>query len=239
MACRYLQQFGKTREDQVRSYYLWAQTVPIPFWRYLNLLPFTRFSEFVSDMVPPLAIANLIRYLDLYHYFRNATVLDLFAGICGWLMSFAYLTSHYLPHKWIAVDIDSHRLQICRLVAKDIGIDVETVKYDLSRPYIRSVDVIVGSPPCHEFTSATVSRPRYIDNGLTLVKSYIESAVTINPYLAIMEEAVTTSYSSKLVIDLLTKYGFNYNFFDLRYFGAIQNKRRRLIAWRQTNRQLQ
>ena len=32
-ACRYLQQFGQTREEQVKNYYLWAQTVPKPLWR--------------------------------------------------------------------------------------------------------------------------------------------------------------------------------------------------------------
>jgi hypothetical protein len=235
-ACRYLQQFGRTKEEQVRSFYLWAQTVPLPFWRYFNLLPLTRFGEAVSDMVPPLAMSNIIRHLDLYHYFKGATVLDLFSGVCGWLMSFIYFPPHYLPYKWIAVDIDSHRLQICRLVAKDIGVDIETIKYDLSRPYVRSVDIVVGSPPCHEFSSANISRPRYVERGLTLVKSYLESVNMINPRLAIMEEATTTSSSAKLVVNLLVKYGFSYSFFNLRNYGAIQNNRYRLIAWKHRNK---
>ncbi len=61
-ACEYLSRFGKTREEQTRNYYLWAQTVPRPLWRYFSHLPLTQFSEIVADMVPPLAIANLLAH---------------------------------------------------------------------------------------------------------------------------------------------------------------------------------
>jgi len=232
-ACEYLKQFGRTREEQTRHYYLWAQTVPKPFWRYFSLLTLTDFDEIVADMVPPLAIANLLRHLDVYHYFKDAVVLDLFSGVCGWLMAFAFLPGHYLPRRWIAVDIDSKRLQICRLISHDLGVDVQTVKRDLSKPYApNSVDVVVGSPPCHEFSVATVSRVRRVEDGLALVKSYLESVSAIKPHLAIMEEATTTSESPKLLAGLLSRYGFRHSFFELRDFGAIQHKRKRLIAWR-------
>jgi hypothetical protein len=231
--CRYLEQFGRTREEQARNYYLWAQTVPKPLWRYFAHLSLTHFSEVVADMVPPLAVANLIRYLDLYYYFKGATVLDLFAGVCGWLMAFMFIPTHYAPRRWIAVDIDSRRLQICKLISRDVGVDVETVRRDLSRPYVRSgVDVVVGSPPCHEFSAATVSRQRRVEDGLALVRSYLESVAKINPSLAVMEEAATTSESPKLLAQLLRHYGFSYGFFDLRDFGAVQTNRRRLIVWR-------
>ena len=232
-ACEYLKQFGKTREEQVRSYYLWAQTVPKPLWRYFSLLSLSDFGEVVADMVSPLAVANLLRHLDVYHYFKDAAVLDLFSGACGWLMAFMYLPSHYLPRKWIAVDIDSKRLQICKLISKDVGVDVATVKRDLSKPYAPSgADVVVGSPPCHEFSAATVSRRRQVDDGLALVQSYLESVVKIGPALAVMEEAATTSESPGLLADVLARYGFSHSFFELRDFGAIQYRRRRLIAWR-------
>jgi predicted RNA methylase len=71
----------------------------------------------VADMMPPLATAQLLVRLDLYPYFRGATVLDLYAGVCGWLMAFMYLPSHYAPRRWVAVDIDPRRLQICKLGA--------------------------------------------------------------------------------------------------------------------------
>jgi predicted RNA methylase len=233
-ACEYLSRFGRTREEQARSYYLWAQTVPRPLWRYFSLLSLSDFTEVVADMVPPLAIANLIRYLDLYYYFRDAVVLDLYAGVCGWLMAFMFLPSHYLPRRWIATDIDSRRLQICRLISRDVGVDVEAVRRDLSVPYVPrgDVDVVVGSPPCHEFSAATTSRRRRVEDGLALVRSYLESVRMIAPALAVMEEAATTSESPKLLAQLLTQYGFRYGFFDLRDFGAIQLRRRRLIAWR-------
>ena len=231
-ACEYLKRFGVTREEQTRNYYLWAQTVPLPLWHYFTHLPLTRFSEIVADMVPPLAMANLIRHLDLYYYFRDAVVLDLFSGVCGWLMAFMFLPSHHLPRKWVAVDIDPRRLQICKLISRDVGVDVVTIRRDLSKPFTANADVLVGSPPCHEFSAATVSRRRRIEDGLALVRSYLESVKTISPRLAIMEEATTTSESPRLMIQLLRQYGFSYGLYDLRDFGAIQYRRRRLIAWK-------
>ena len=184
-------------------------------------------------MVPPYAISQLLIRLDLYHHFRDAAVLDLFSGVCGWLMAFAFLPGHYLPRRWIAVDIDSKRLQICRLISRDLGVDVLTVKRDLSRPYVTNdADVVVGSPPCHEFSVATVSRRRRVGAGLALVKSYLETVDAIKPRLALMEEATTTGESPRLLAELVERYGFSHAFFDLRDFGAIQYRRRRLMAWR-------
>jgi len=230
--CRYLARFGRSREEQARNYYLWAQTVPRPLWRYFSILKLSEFGEIVADMVPPLAVANLLRHLDLYYHFRNAVVLDLFSGVCGWLMAFMYLPSHYLPRRWVAADIDSRRLQICKLISRDVGVDVEVARRDLSRPYVRNADVVVGSPPCHEFSRAKTSSARRVDTGLALVRSYLESVKAINPAVAVMEEAATTSESQKLLAQLLAQYGFRYGFYDLRDFGAIQHRRRRLIAWK-------
>jgi hypothetical protein len=86
-ACEYLRQFGRTKEEQVRNYYLWAQTVPFPLWRYFSLLNLSDFGEVVADMVPPYAISQLLIRVDLYHHFKDAVVLDLFSGVCGWLMA--------------------------------------------------------------------------------------------------------------------------------------------------------
>jgi site-specific DNA-cytosine methylase len=147
-------------------------------------------------------------------------------------MAFMFLPDHYKPRRWVAVDIDSRRLQICKLIARDVGVDVEVVRRDLSKPYARNADVVVGSPPCHEFSVATVSRRRRVEDGLALVRSFLESVRIINPALAIMEEAATTSESPKLLTQLLSQYGFRYGFYDLRDFGAIQYRRRRLIAWK-------
>ena len=231
-ACEYLRRFGRTKEEQVRAYYLWSQTVPRPLWRYFSHLPLTYFAEVVADMVPPLAMAQLLARLDLYPHFRGADVVDLFSGACGWLMAFMYIPSHYQPRLWVAVDIDPRRLQICRLIANDVGVDVVAVRRDLSAPYVRHSDVVVGSPPCHEFTAATISRKRRVEEGLALVRSYLESVKAIGPRLAVMEEAATTSESPKLLAKALAEYGFSYGFFDLRDFGAIQYRRRRLVAWK-------
>jgi len=233
-ACEYLKQFGRSREEQVRTYYLWAQTVPRLFWRYFAQLPLTYFADVVADMVPPYAVSQLLMRLDVYHHFRDATVLDLFSGVCGWLMAFAYLADHYKPRMWIAADIDPRRLQICRAISRDLGVDVVTVRRDLSMPYAPQgrVDVVVGSPPCHEFSRSKVSSLRNVDQGVALVKSYLESVKALNPSLALMEESATTTEAQTALTKLLAQHGFNYEFFSLRDFGAIQARRRRLIAWK-------
>ena len=233
-ACAYLRQFGHTREEQTRAYYLWAQTVPATLWRYFNVLSLSAFTEIVSDMIPPLAVANIIIYLDVYSYFKDAVVLDLFSGVCGWLMAFAFIPDHYKPRRWIAADIDPRRLQICRAISRDLGVDVVTIRRDLSTPYVPHgrVDVVVGSPPCHEFSRSKVSAPRDVDVGLALVKSYLESVRATNPDLALMEEATTTTDAEIAITKLVSQYGFHHKFFSLRDFGAIQLNRRRLIAWK-------
>ena len=234
-ACQYLARFGRTKEEQVRAYYLWAQTVPRPLWRYFSHLPLSRFADAVADMVPPFAVAQLLIRLDFYWQFRGAVVLDLFSGVCGWLMAFAYLPSHYAPRKWIAVDADGRRLQICTLISRNVGVDVKAVRRDLSRPYARAADVVVGSPPCHEFSIATVSRRRDAGQGLALVESFLKSTIASGPELAVMEEAATASEAPGLLAQLLQRYGFGYGFYDLRDFGAIQLRRRRLVAWRRVS----
>jgi len=234
VACEYLKQFGHTREEQARNYYLWAQTVPTTLWRHFNMLSLSAFTEIVSDMVPPLSIANIIIHLDVYKHFKDVVILDLFSGVCGWLMAFEFIPDHYKPRRWIAVDIDAKRLQICRAISRDLGVDVITVRRDLSTPFMfhGRVDVVVGSPPCHEFTRSKVSTMRDVDSGLVLVKSYLESVNMINPTLSLMEESATTVEAENTLSKLASQYGFKHEFFSLRDFGAIQANRRRLIAWR-------
>jgi len=232
-ACECLKQFGRTREEQTRTYYLWAQTVPLLMWRYFSLYNLTEFTQIVADMVPPLAVANLLRVKDWYHYFKGATVADLFAGACGWLMSFLYMPSHYTPRKWIAYDIDARRLQMCRFVGRELGVDVTVVRRDLSTPAkLNGAEVVVGSPPCREFTAAKTSAPRRADEGLRLVKSFLESAVAAEPALALMEEAPTAKDAYSAIARLVSSYGFSHELIPLRDYGAIQYRRVRLIAWR-------
>jgi site-specific DNA-cytosine methylase len=227
-----LKQFGATREEQARNYYLWAQTVPLPMWRYLKQLPLTVMTEYVADAVPPLAVANLLRFLDVAHYFKGATVLDLFAGICGWLMAFFFFPSHALPRKWIAVDIDGRRLAICRYVSKELGVDVVTIRRDLSAPWSPPhVDIVVGSPPCHEFSTAKVPSQRREEDGLRLVRRFFELAEAVDPALAIMEEAASVEESDRALEWLALARGWRYGRFVLREHGAIQYKRRRFFAW--------
>lgn len=231
--CEYLKHFGGSREEQVRNYYLWAQTVPLRFWRYFRQLPLTAMAEYVADMVPPLAMANLLRYLDLYVWFKGATVMDLFSGVCGWLMAFELIPEHYWPRKWNAIDIDARRLGVCKHVARELGVDIVTIRRDLltGPPNVGSIDVIVGSPPCHEFTSAKVSSMRDVERGLALVRRFFEIADKYG-VPTVMEEATSAEGTSEMVAFIAQQHGFNVRRFVLRDFGAIQYRRERLIAWR-------
>lgn len=231
--CEYLKHFGDDREEQARNYYLWVQTVPVRFWRYFKQLPLIAMAEYVADMIPPLAIANLLRYLDLYVWFKGAIVMDLFAGVCGWLMAFEFMPEHYKPRKWIAVDIDGRRLSICKHVARELGVDIVTIRRDLSTsmPNVGNVDVIVGSPPCHEFSTAKVSSMRDVEHGLALVRRFFEIASRYS-VPTVMEEATSAKGTSESVAFIAQQYGFNVRKFVLRDFGAIQYRRERLIAWR-------
>jgi len=47
-----------------------------------------------------------------------------------------------------------------------------------------------------------------------------------------MEESATAGETPKMLADMVARYGFSYGFFDLRDFGAIQYRRRRLVAWK-------
>lgn len=233
-ACKCLKQFGRTREEQARTYYLWAQTVPQPMWRYFSLYNLTEFTKAVADMVPPLAIANLLRVKDWYHYFKDATVADLFSGVCGWLMAFFFMPNHYTPRRWTAYDIDARRLQMCQFVGRELGVDVVAIRRDLSAPVrLHGVDVVVGSPPCQEFSAAKTTAPRRVDRGLQLVRSFLESTATSKPHFAVMEEAPTAKDAYNAVVQLASNYGFSYALIPLRDYGAIQHRRLRLIAWKE------
>jgi len=202
-------------------------------WRYFSLYNLTEFTRIVADMVPPLAIANLLRLKDWYWYFRDAAVADLFAGACGWLMAFFYMPSHYTPRRWIAYDIDAKRLQMCQFVGRELGVDVTVVRRDLSVPVkLSNADVVVGSPPCQEFSAAKTTAPRRVDRGLQLVWSFLESVSMAEPALVLMEEAPTAKDAYSAVARLVSSYGFSHELIPLRDYGAIQYRRVRLIAWR-------
>jgi predicted RNA methylase len=234
MARSYLSLFGRTKDEQVRAYYLWSQTIPKPAWRFFDHLPLTLFTSYVADMIPPLAAANLLRALDVAHYFRRATILDLFAGVGGWLMAFYFYPSHALPLRWIAIDIDSRRLSIVKMVGDDLGVDVQTIKRDLGAPWgdLPRADVVVGSPPCHDLSSAK-ARGREPSTALRLVRSFFRITDAVEPDLAVMEEAVTIRRLEREIESIASGHGFRWRWIDLRDLGAIQNRRRRFIAWRE------
>jgi len=230
--CEYLKQFGSDRKTQAYKYYFYIQTIPTDLWNFLMRFPLTVITEYIADMVPPFAIANLYRLFDLYYYFKGAVVLDLFSGICGWLMAFYFLPSHYLPRKWIAVDIEQRRLVICQEVAKRLGVDIVVQRRDLMQQYRppNGVDIVIGSPPCHEFSSAKVSSQRKVDLGLSLVRRYFEIAKSVNYRLAVMEEATSSPGTDQKVADIAKQFGFRTFKILMRNAGAIQYRRERLIA---------
>jgi site-specific DNA-cytosine methylase len=132
------------------------------------------------------------------------------------------------------VDIDRRRLSICQHVGRELGVEVVTVRRDLSAQWSPpKADVVVGSPPCHEFTVAKVSSQRREEEGLRLVRRFFELAEAAGPLFAMMEEATTVRTSRVAVEQLARSRNWRYNVFALRDYGAIQAGRQRLFAWKE------
>jgi predicted RNA methylase len=233
-ACAYLQQFGRDEEERIKTYYAWAQTIPTELWPALFDLPLQRYADYVADAVPPYAVYNLLTVgLEVLHLFKDAVVLDLYSGICGWLMAFNYAPAHIYPRKWVAVDIDLQRLTVCRRVGKIMGVEVETIKRDLAAKWRPPrVDIVVGSPPCHEFTSAKKSAPRRLDQGLLHVRRFMELAEEAAPVFAIMEEAASMADARAALEGEVARMGWIYAWVKMVKWGAIQTNRERLMGYR-------
>ena len=231
-ACAYLKQFGETRERQARVFARWQQNIPLEFWPILDRLPLTVEIEYLADAMPVYAIKNYLTIKGYIYYFKGEEVLELFSGICTLLMAFAYLPSHFLPRRWIAVDIDQRRLNVCRAVGNKLGVDVTVIKRDIGASKIDypRTSVVSGSPPCHEFSTAKVSSLRNPEAGLFLVERYLQIVKTLKPRFAFFEEASSVKSTREDLERLLREYGWKFEWVVLREYGAIQFRRERLLG---------
>lgn len=231
-ACSWLRQFGPSKDEQTYNYYLWSQTFPIDVWPIFKRLHKTAFVEYVADAVPPYGIWMYLVVHDIAYYFRDAMVLDLYSGVCGWLMAFFF--GRIKPRRWVAVDVDTRRLQICREIAHLLGVDIVTIRRDLSisNVDVGNVDVVVGSPPCHEFSIAKVSNVRRVDDGLFLVRRYFEIVEQIKPQLAVFEEAASIKAEREKIMQLAKHYGFYVEFYDFSQWTP--QLRKRIMGYRRS-----
>jgi site-specific DNA-cytosine methylase len=111
--------------------------------------------------------------------------------------------------------------------------DVEVVKRDLAAKWRPpKADEVLGSPPCHEFTSAKKSAPRLVEVGLLHVRRFMELAEEAAPAFAVMEEAASMADARDALEGEVARMGWIYAWVKMVEWGAIQANRERLIAYK-------
>lgn len=226
-ACRYLQQFGKTREEQARNFYCWAQTIPWPVCETLKHLPLNTFAKYVANAVPPLAVANLLTATDgLDVLFKAKTLVDCCAGMGGWLLAICFYRRCSVKRVY-AIDIDPDVLSVYRRIGRLIGVEVVPIIRDVRQmERFPEADAIVGSPPCQQFSVARQSAPRKLSIGFSVVEAFLRLARKAG-VPAVMEEVYYKGMQT-----IASAHGFKSAVVSLRDYGAIQVKRDRFFAWR-------
>ena len=118
-------------------------------------------------------------------------VLDLFCGMGGWTVPFWYAGDY-------CVGVDAVN---SGYPAKFIKIDVR----NLNGKKFRGFDLVIGSPPCSEFSISKVrnnearKKGRNIENGLSLIREFERVVKEAEPWFYCMEnvEALTKYYDKQ------------------------------------------
>jgi len=117
---------------------------------------------------------------------------DLFAGVGGW--STGFKMSNYrenIPFKTLwAVDNWEKAAAVHKVNHPSVEVVVEDIR-DLDLGSLEPVDVIVGSPPCPNFSSAKQAQERDIDAGLELVNAFFHVVNYMKPKFWAMENVKT------------------------------------------------
>lgn len=118
------------------------------------------------------------------------------------------------------------------------------IDYNLKKLKKRSVDVIIGGPPCQGFSligRATNNYSNRIDPRNQLYLYYIEFLIKYQPKMFIFENVPgILSHNNKLtfrkICDAFKKVGYNtdYKVLNAKDFGVLQNRKRVIIVgWRE------
>lgn len=183
--------------------------------------------EALADAIPPPYVywlfANVLRY-------RPRRVLDLFAGVGGWLLGIALYADE--PFYYEAVEKDRAR---CRALEASLRllnrlhyytIDYNVVCSDAAEYEPREgFDLVVGSPPCEDVTTLRHLAKGKLAGSYVLTLRYIEVVETVRPVLAVYENV-----PDGRLVNILQRAGFRAEVHDMS--KVIPQTRRRLIAWR-------
>ena len=224
-------------DPQLIDKYLTAQTFPIEF--RIRHLPKTYATKYVGNAVCPLAIANYVLRRRLIDYLPHSlSMVDLFAGIGGWLMAFCYYL-RFRVRRLITIDIDGRALSVYEQNARVLcGInDVVMVRRDISKlgidefsEYARDAELIVMSPPCESVSSANVFN-RTCEPAVSLTVKAIQLVKSVSPRLILYEEAPTRKACRDTLMRILTNEGFTAEYVNMMDYGCL-NPRKRLLAYR-------
>jgi len=203
---------------------LWMQTFP-PFLLYK--LPKTRLIDYLADAVPPFVAYHLFKENQV----KAKTLLDLFAGIGGWSVG-AFL--YFFPKSIYveAVEIDVKKVRVMEAIFKELKryngefeyniLNIDIKRYESHKRF----DVIVGSPPCEDYTPLNAFRDfRPYAGTYELTQEYLRVVNSLRPTYAFYENV----YAEPL-FNLLKKEGFEAKKIDFSQY--IPQHRRRLIALR-------
>lgn len=116
---------------------------------------------------------------------NNLTVLDLFCGPGGMSTGFEMagfeIKAAYDKDKW-AVETFSNNHSANAEIADLGSVDMNTMP---------NTDVIIGGPPCTQFSSAKSNKTRNVLSGLLLVQAYLRCVYLKKPKYWIMENVPT------------------------------------------------
>ena len=219
--------FRRERGYRVGDRALMEYLQGFPSWWAPGLAGSARLAA-IADSMPPTYVYYLMRNRVVY---KPRAVLDLYAGIGGWLLGIALYADR--PFYYEAVELDKSRCRALeaslRLLNRFHYIDIDysiycgdATEYGPSQRF----DMVVGSPPCEDASRLrTLAKTGGEAGTYPLTERYIEIVERVNPPIALYENVPDPRLE-----DMLVRAGFHVEVHDMSQI--IPQTRRRIIAIR-------
>jgi len=216
------------RMGDARAWMEYLQT--FPRW-WASSLDGVKRAEAISDAIPPLYVYYL--FMNKFRY-KPRTILDLYAGIGGWLLGIAL----YMDNDFYYEAVEKNRDR-CRALERSLAFlnkfHYITIDYNIHCTDVMDYeansrfDLVVGSPPCEDVTSLSkLSRSRFDVREVgtyRLTEKYIEFVEKVKPHLAIYENV-----PDQRLEEVLKDAGFTVEVHDMS--AIIPQHRKRIIAYK-------
>jgi hypothetical protein len=181
----------------------------------------------LADAIPPLYVYHLFTTRLRY---RPHRMLDLYAGIGGWLLGVALYTDRDFYYEAVELDRDRCRaleaslrlLNRYHYITIDYRINcMDAMDYETAERF----DLVVGSPPCEDASSL-----RHLAKGreagtYPLTRRYLELVEEITPHLALYENVPDPRLE-----EMLRGAGYTVENHDMS--TVLPQTRKRLIAYK-------